>query len=222
MKAKIGLLTIGQSPRTDLTRDLSPILGADVEIIEYGALDDLTLPEIEVLAPAPGEPFQVTLLRSGQEVHLRKAPIIPLLGHGVDILNQQGAQAIIIWCTGDFPDFPSQAPVIKPDPIMRNVVSAVLPKGTLGILCPAPDQCPQIRAKWEAMGYTCFVEGYSPFKPTEDLKDVMARIPQNEIDMMVLDCMGMKTAMKEQVKTFTDKPVILPLSLIARVVTELI
>ena len=222
MKAKIGLLTIGQSPRNDLTRDLTPILGPNVDILEYGALDDLSSEQIQALAPAPGEPFQVTLLRSGQEVHLMKPPILPLLEKGVHRLNEQGARAIIIWCTGDFPDFPSQAPVIKPDPIMRNVVAAIQPTGTLGILCPAPDQCPQIRAKWEAMGYRCYVEGYSPFKPVEKLEDVMARIPQSEIDMMVLDCMGMKTAMKEQVQTLTDKPVILPLSLIARIVTELI
>jgi len=222
MKSKIGLLTIGQSPRLDLTKDLAPILGPEVDILEYGALDELSLEEIEALAPSPGEPFQVTLLRSGQEVHLRKPPIIPLLEKGVVRLNEQGARAIIIWCTGDFPDFASKAPVIKPDPIMRNVVAAVQPSGTLGILCPAQDQCPQIRAKWESMGYRCYVEGYSPFKPVEDLAAVMGRIPQDEIDMMVLDCMGMKTAMKRQVKELTDKPVILPLSLIARIVTELI
>ncbi len=222
MKAKIGLLTIGQSPRQDLTRDLAPILGDNVEILEYGALDDLSLPEIEKLAPGPNEPFQVTLLRTGQEVYLKKPPIIPLLGQGVDRLNEMGAQVIIIWCTGDFPDFPSRAPIIKPDPIMRSVVSAIMPTGTLGILCPAPDQCPQIRAKWESMGYRCFVEGYSPFKPLEPLEDVMTRIPQDQIDMMVLDCMGMKTTMKNQVRAFTDKPIILPLSLIARVASELI
>jgi protein AroM len=222
MKAKIGLLTIGQSPRTDLTRDLYPILGSHVEIVEYGALDELSLEEIQAMAPLSGEPFQVTILRDGKEVHLKKPPLLPLLQKGVTRLNEQGAKAIIVWCTGDFPDFISQVPVIKPDPIMRNVVSAIIPKGELGILCPSPEQSPQIRAKWESMGYNVHVEGYSPFHPAEDLAQVVGRITAHPIDMMVLDCMGMKTNMKHKVQELTDKPVILPLSLIARVVTELI
>lgn len=222
MNPKIGLLTIGQSPREDLTKDLSPILGEEVDILECGALDHLSREKIKELEPEPKEPFQVTLLRNKEQVLIKKQPLLPLLKDGVTSLNNQGAQAIIIWCTGEFPDFPSRVPVIKPDNIMRSVVSAVLPSGTLGILCPSPDQCPQIKEKWESMGYECYVQGYSPFQPAEELADVVGKITKQNIDMMVLDCMGMKTNLKNEVKKLTDKPVVLPLSLIARVVLELI
>lgn len=33
---KIGAITVGQSPRTDVTMDIRPILGPDVELLEVG------------------------------------------------------------------------------------------------------------------------------------------------------------------------------------------
>ena len=44
---KIGMLTIGQSPRDDILPGLKEIFGKNVEIVEAGALDGLTLEEVE-------------------------------------------------------------------------------------------------------------------------------------------------------------------------------
>ena len=38
---RIGAVTIGQSPRSDVMVDIKPILGPDIEIVEAGALDGL-------------------------------------------------------------------------------------------------------------------------------------------------------------------------------------
>ena len=38
---KVGLITVGQSPRSDVVPDMAAILGGDVEILEAGALDGL-------------------------------------------------------------------------------------------------------------------------------------------------------------------------------------
>ena len=47
----IGLITVGQAPRSDVVPDMAAILGADVEIVEAGALDGLAREEITPLAP---------------------------------------------------------------------------------------------------------------------------------------------------------------------------
>jgi 3-methyladenine DNA glycosylase AlkD len=44
---KIGMITIGQSPRVDIVPEMQEILGTDVEILEAGALDGLTLEEVK-------------------------------------------------------------------------------------------------------------------------------------------------------------------------------
>lgn len=45
---KLGILTIGQSPRPDILGELLPLFDNDIEIFEAGALDGLTMEEIRV------------------------------------------------------------------------------------------------------------------------------------------------------------------------------
>ena len=45
---KIGAITIGQAPRTDITRDILPLLPDYMTLTEYGALDDMTYEEVKM------------------------------------------------------------------------------------------------------------------------------------------------------------------------------
>ena len=44
-KAKIGAVTIGQAPRTDITGDILPMLSPNIKLVEYGALDPFSFEE---------------------------------------------------------------------------------------------------------------------------------------------------------------------------------
>ncbi len=48
---RIGLITIGQSPRNDVTPLIGKFLGLKVELVEKGALDDLSAEEVKRLRP---------------------------------------------------------------------------------------------------------------------------------------------------------------------------
>ena len=52
---KIGAVTIGQSPRTDVMADMKAILGEEVEVLEAGALDGISMEEIKQMEPAKGD-----------------------------------------------------------------------------------------------------------------------------------------------------------------------
>ena len=54
MKKKIGMVAVGQAPRTDIMPGMKRVLGADVQVIEKGALDGLSLDEIQSLYPKEG------------------------------------------------------------------------------------------------------------------------------------------------------------------------
>ncbi|WP_342788308.1 AroM family protein, partial [Desulfurococcus sp.] len=43
---RVGLITIGQSPRVDVVSEIKDILGSEIEILECGALDDLAREQI--------------------------------------------------------------------------------------------------------------------------------------------------------------------------------
>ena len=57
---KVGLITVGQAPRSDVVPDMAAILGGDVEIVEAGALDGLTREQIAPLAPEGDEPDEIS------------------------------------------------------------------------------------------------------------------------------------------------------------------
>ena len=62
---KIGAVTIGQSPRVDVTPDILPILGDKIELLQAGALDGLSREEIEDMAPGPEDYVLVSRLNDG-------------------------------------------------------------------------------------------------------------------------------------------------------------
>ena len=65
---KIGFITIGQSPRDDIMKDILPIIGDDIEILQKGALDNLSEEELEEIAPQSGDTVLVSSLRDGRSV----------------------------------------------------------------------------------------------------------------------------------------------------------
>ena len=69
---KVGLITVGQSPRSDVVPDMAAILGGDVEILEAGALDGLSREQIAPLAPEGDDEILVTRLADGSSVFVGK------------------------------------------------------------------------------------------------------------------------------------------------------
>ena len=72
---KIGAVTIGQAPRTDVMEDLAGILQGDVELIQAGALDSLTLEEVKTLRPDGTGNTLVSRMRDGTGVMLQEQKI---------------------------------------------------------------------------------------------------------------------------------------------------
>ena len=60
---KVGAITIGQAPRTDVTKDILPLLGEEVELIQAGGLDGLTREEIQAFAPGPDDYVLISRLQ---------------------------------------------------------------------------------------------------------------------------------------------------------------
>ena len=62
---KIGAVTIGQSPRVDVTPDIMPIFGDEVELLQMGALDGLSKEDIAAMVPREGDYILVSRLNDG-------------------------------------------------------------------------------------------------------------------------------------------------------------
>jgi len=215
---KVGFITIGQSPRVDVVPEIKPYLG-DVEIIECGALDGLTLEEIKELAPKEGEYVLVSRLRDGTQVRLSRDKIIKRLQECIRKLENE-ADIIGVLCTGEFPELTSRKPLVEPSLLLLKTVEA-LGVSKLGVIVPDPDQIEMTKRKWDGIAEDIKVQNVSPYLGGEE-ELVKAAQELGDCDIIVLDCIGYNLSAKKLVKKVAKKPVILPRTLMARVIGELV
>ena len=220
-KPKVGFVTIGQSPRTDIMANISPLL-VGFEVLEAGALDAITDPTS--LAPAPGEKVLVSRLRDGTQVKLGEGKVIPLVYEAVESIIRQGARLVVLLCTGTFPRWELPVPVLYPGPLLYHFTAALAnPETKLAVFIPAPEQEEEARKRWGKLVNDVQVISLSPYI---NFVDFVAGLRQTEglaeRELIVMDCLGYGSQHKRAVRHIAPCPVLLPRTLVARVVHELI
>jgi protein AroM len=223
MKKKIGAITIGQSPRADVTCDIIPIFGDEVELVEAGALDGLSREEIAGFIPEEGDYVLVTRLRDGSSVTFAERYIIPRLQQCVTDLEKQGAELVIFLCTGEFPDFEAGIPLVYPNEILMGCVPALTSSSRIAVICPSEKQTQQSISKWGAAVKEVIPIPASPYSGSmDDIKAAADKAKDLDVDLIVLDCIGYTSEMKGIFTDVTGKNTVLSRTLAARVVSEII
>jgi len=228
MVRRIGFLTIGQSPRVDVVPEIMSILGEGFEVIEAGALDDLSFDEILNLAPRSGETVYVSRLRSGVEVKISKERLMPLLQDKITFLEGMGVDVIGLLCSGVFPSFEVKVPLIKPEPVLRGVVEASLSSNQiLGVVMPSPLQVDFGFEKWSKVGCRdIVVESVSPYISFEErsrlLKGIASSFRERNVSLVVLDCIGFSIRDLMVFKSVYNIPVLLPRVVLAYAIKSLL
>lgn len=219
---KIGAITIGQSPRDDVTCDIMELLGAETELLEAGGLDGLSHEEIAAFAPEHGDYVLISKLLDGTAVTFAEHFILPRLQDCIDKLEAEGVKLIMFFCTGEFPDcFKSSVPLIFPNELLKAVVPALLAGKGLAVITPKPEQIVQTEEKWRASVSSVKAYAASPYGEPGELLQAAALIRDTDAALIVLDCIGYTTAMKKIIAEISQKPVVLSRTLLARVIGEL-
>jgi protein AroM len=215
-----GCLTIGQAPRDDVLWSMIPRVN-NRDVIQHGALDGLTLEQVKDLHPKDTEKPLVSRMRDGTEVLLSKGRLIPHLQSAVDRAVADGAEALVILCTGEFAGLNLPRPTIFPDRVLGGVVKALLTTGTIGVLMPHLGQMETMRKKWESPAHHFIGAAASPYSAPDDLAALARRLADDGADLLVMDCMGYTAEMKASVSSAVGIPVILANRLIGRVIEEM-
>lgn len=219
---KIGAITIGQAPRDDVTCDLMPIFGSKVELLQRGALDGLTLDEIRPFAPEDGDYVLVSKLLDGTSVTFAEKHILPRLQQAIDELEANGAELIVFFCTGSFPDsLRSSVPLVYPCDILHRIVPLLTRTSDIIAITPSPLQVRQNEKKWGGYVRQCRALAASPYGAWEDLQAAARKARELPGDLIVLDCIGFDQKMKDMFARESGKRVVLPRTLLVRVVSEL-
>jgi protein AroM len=218
---KIGMLTIGQSPRSDILPPLRKILGEGFEIIEAGALDDLTREDLEHIDFRPDDYLLVSRMRDGTEVMITKRLILPMLQERIRQLEKEGVRLTVIMCTGKFPKFESKGLVVTPQEILKGVLEATLKEGKLAVVYPAREQTRMADSAFGRDGIEIYADHLSPYEGEGDVGALAERLAEQDIDLILLNCFGFSSRVKTTVAEKTGKPVIVSNALVARVLKEL-
>ena len=222
VKRKIGAITIGQSPRVDVVPEMLEVLGPGVELVEGGALDGLSASQVSEIAPRDGDYVLVTRLRDGTSVHVAEHQILPRMQEQVDRLVADGAEAVALLCTGEFPAFRSSRLVVEPQVVLHHFVAAIARGRRLGVVVPAPEQVEQGTRRWQGVaGEVCVAAG-SPYAEIAELERAAEALKGWGAELIVLDCIGFTGAMKARAAAIARAPVILPRTVLARTLAELL
>jgi len=221
-KRLLGLVTIGQSPRDDIMPQMLPLLPAGLNIRQVGALDGLPHEQIAELAPDPQDYVLHTRLRDGSAVTVGRERMKSLLQSCLKRLEGEGANPIVLLCTGEFPDLRSDALLIEPDRLLVSVVGGLRPRRA-GVLVPLPSQIEAAAEKWRVLEAEVVFVAASPYygEPME-LVRAAEELGGHSLDLVIMDCMGYTLAHRRVVMQATGKPVILASRVVARIVGELV
>lgn len=219
---KIGAITVGQSPRIDVTSDIMGIFDGKAELLERGGLDGLSREQIADFRPEEGDYVLVSRLNDGTSVTFAERHIIPRLQSAITELESQGVDLIMMFCTGKFPDtLESAVPLIYPCELLDRMVPLLTAKSSIAVVTPSPLQIAQSKEKWSRIVNEVTVVPGSPYGEWAELKEAARQLKETDADLIVLDCIGFSREMKALFSTEIKKPVILPRTLLARLVSEL-
>ena len=219
----VGFLTIGQSSREDLMPEIRDLLIPNIKVIEAGALDGLSAEEIENLAPAPDEAPIITRLKRDVSVVIGKEKITSLLQQKIDNLERDGACLIALLCTAPYRGFSSNSLILLPGSILTYFIRALDPKGSIGVLVPLEEHIEFAKNRLEKLGKNAYFESASPYGNLKDLEEAAARLSSCKgLSLILMDCLGYSLKMKQMINPFFQVPVILPRSLLARTINELL
>lgn len=218
----IGMVTVGQAPRDDVTPDVISHLPADAEVTEVGALDAFTsAAAIESeLGARSGEPVFVTRLRDGSSVTVDRAAIHRRVEEIISELSAE-VDLVCLLCTGQFPRMETDVPVLEPSALLEAWVDGVTgADDVVGVMMPKEEQLAQTRDKWADRRQLVTAAG-SPYDDPGDIDAAAAQLGSRP-DVVIMDCIGYTPDMKETVRTATGAPVLLARSVLGKTAAELV
>lgn len=222
MARTLGIVTIGQAPRDDLAALFARHAPAGTKVVLRGALDGLSDAEIEELRPHSGADTLYTRLRGGRDVKISKKAVIARSPQTLARLRDDGCDAIVYACTGEFPPMAGDEGVLFPSRVLNGLATGLLPRGRLGLLIPLAEQAEKLGSKWARPGLDIVTEALAPSADAGEAQAAAQRLAAKKPNLVAMDCMSYTPATKEQVKPALGVPTLLAITATGRVLREML
>ena len=220
---KIGAVTIGQSPRVDVTPDILPIFPENTELIQAGALDGLTREQIMQMKPEEGDYVLVSRLNDGTFAKFGKSFILKRMQECIERLEEQKVSLIMVLCAGTFPHvFKAKVPVIYPAKLLNGLAAALSKDSNIVVITPDEEQVKQAYDQWGPIVKKVTPIPANPYGDAKEVQTAAEKARETDADLIVMDCIGYSREAKQMVASVAKKPVLLCRTVLARTVSELL
>ena len=221
-KIRIGAITIGQSPRVDITGDICPLLAPNIELQEYGALDPFDKNYVDCnFSPKPNSDVLVTRMRDGSQVIIGEKFILSLIQDCIIRAEKEGCQAVALLCTGRFPNLKHHKMLIIPQMLIHDVLKRLADNRPVGILVPHCSQISQAQNWFKESNLNIRVLALSPYQETSCLREKIHAFREEGLSLVLPDCMGYSISIKKEIEQILSIPVLLPRTFLASLINEL-
>lgn len=197
-------------------------LETDAELTVSGALDGLNDDQLREMIADPiatGVPVE---LKDGSWIYVSHDQIDRRARSVIDALKAGGTETIMMCCTLPWHSLEALPGVVCPSRVMEANAVALLPKGgTLGVVQPDVNTVDEEIKHWCDLGVPVVAATISPGENTlEELSEACRKLVEQGADLIVLDCLAFTREHWRIVRETTGKPVILPVSLMGKVLDD--
>jgi DNA-binding CsgD family transcriptional regulator len=211
-KRKVMFVSVGHSPRADLIETMLSSLDLSIEALEIGALDRLSIEEIDQFRPRPGEPGIVTRLRDGGDIVLSKPRIAERMAGIVAGFHPHEFDLVVILSTGIFREFESTCPTVNAQRAMESTIISLASQGeAIGIIQPLEQQVAELDIP--ALGLFRVTATHAHDGDRGSL--ARALVDLAECDIIVLNSVSFTEADQQMVAKASGKPVVLARRIVA-------
>ena len=140
----------------------------------------------------------------------------------IDALIADGADAIVMCCTLPWHSLESLPGVICPSRVLEANALALMPAGgCLGIVQPLDETADEEIKHWLDLDVPLVSSTISPEENSlDELAEGTRMLVEKGADLIVLDCLAFTREHWDTVREATGKPVLLPMSLVGKVLDE--
>ena len=187
-----------------------------------GALDGLTDMQLETMAAEPISTGCPVEMEDGSWLYVSHAKIDQQAKKVIANLKAEGSEIVLMCCTIPWRSLEGLPGVICPSLVMESTAMSLLPRdGVIGVVQPDGITSDEEIKHWNSLGVSILSTTISPSDNTlAELGEATQSLVAKGADLIVLDCLAFGRDHWQLVRELTGKPVILPISLLGKILDE--
>lgn len=216
---KLGTITLGQTPRTDLLELFDAQLPVVLPRLHAGVLDHLGDADIAThFAPRPREHRMISRLADGRAVELDARAAEAGVQRKIVELEDAGCTVIVVLSAAVFRGLRARrAWLIEPDRFLPALVAGLAGPRRLGILAPLEMAADATRRKWSTLQIPPTVVAASPYADDATVVAAARELKRTGAEVIHMDAIGFVERHRVAAAAATGLPVLLSSALVARI-----